>query len=300
MQTQCFDASVAKVSRSFLFVPADSERKLKKADECPADALIVDLEDSVAAARRPRAREMAREFMQGRENTWLRINALDTEDALADLRALMPAAPCGICLPKPRGVRDTIQLGKLLDVLEQENDIDAGSTAIMPVATERPEALFSLQDYAQGIPRLVALTWGAEDLSSALGASANKDRQGNWLAPYEVARSLVLFAAASAEVTAVDTVFTDFRDSQGLQRFVERARRDGFGGMLAIHPAQVDVINSTLTPSREEIERARSIVALFAASEDAGVVALDGEMIDRPHLVQARRTLQLVDKLESK
>ncbi|MBT8077243.1 MAG: CoA ester lyase [Gammaproteobacteria bacterium] len=299
MQTQCFDASVAQVSRSFLFVPADSERKLQKADACPADALIVDLEDSVAAARRPRAREMALDFMQGRENAWLRINPLDTEDALADLRAVMPAAPCGICLPKPRGARDSIQLGKLLDVLEQEHDIDAGRTAIMPVATERPEALFSLQDYARGIPRLVALTWGAEDLSTALGASANKDRQGSWLAPYEVARSLVLFAAASAEVTAVDTVFTDFRDSKGLQRFAERARRDGFGGMLAIHPAQIDVINSAMTPSREEIERARHIVALFAASDDAGVVALDGEMIDRPHLVQAQRILQIVDRLES-
>ena len=285
------------MNRSLLFVPADSERKLQKAGDSAADALIVDLEDSVAAARRPAGRKLAQEFLQDRQDCWVRINPLDTEDALADLRAVMPAKPAGICLPKPRSARDTEQLGKLLDVLEIENDIDAGTTTILPIVTERPEAMFSLAGYRESSARVAALSWGAEDLSAALGASANKDDDGRWLAPYELARSLCLYTAAAAGVAAVDTVYTDFRNLDGLRQFVERARRDGFGGMLAIHPDQIAVINESFTPSEDEISRAKRIVEAFAAQEDTGVLALDGEMIDMPHLRQAQRILQLADKV---
>jgi citrate lyase subunit beta/citryl-CoA lyase len=289
------------VNRSLLFVPGDNGRKLEKAAESAADAIIVDLEDSVAPAEKPRARSIAREFLSDHRDRgcWLRINPLDTEDALADLRALMPSAPAGIVLPKPRGAKDAVQLGKLLDVLEQEYDLPRGRTSILPIATERPEALFHLQEYAGATARLGGLTWGAEDLSAALGASGTRDESGNWLAPYQLARSLCLIAAAAAGVPAIDTVYTDYRDDAGLRAFASAARRDGFSGMLAIHPAQVSVINDAFRPSREEIGRARRIVELFAASPDAGTIGLDGVMLDRPHLVQARRILEVAERLKS-
>ena len=289
------------MNRSFLFVPGDNGGKLKKAAESAADAIIVDLEDSVAPAEKARARCIAREFLSDHRDRgcWLRINPLDTEDALADLRALMPSAPAGIVLPKPRGAKDAVQLGKLLDVLEQEYDLPQGRTAILPIATERPEALFHLQAYAGATARLGGLTWGAEDLSAALGASENRDESGNWLAPYQLARSLCLIAAAAAGVPAIDTVYTDYRDDAGLRAFASAARRDGFSGMLAIHPAQVAVINDAFRPSREEVGRARRIVELFAATPDAGTIGLDGVMLDRPHLVQARRILEMAERLKS-
>jgi len=288
------------IIRSFLFVPGDSGRKLLKAAESDADALIVDLEDAVAAREKPRARSIAREFVSehSERGCWVRINPFDTEDALADLRALMPSAPAGIVLPKPYGAKDAIQLGKLLDVLEQEYDVRQGSTGILPIATERPGALFHLHEYVRATDRLAGLTWGAEDLGAAVGASAIRDAEGNWLAPYELARSLCLFAAAAAAVPAVDTVFTDYRDDEGLRASAERARRDGFSGMLAIHPAQAAIINESFLPSREEVERARRIVDLFAATPDAGTVGLDGQMLDRPHLLQAQRILEVAERLK--
>jgi len=282
------------MSRSFLFVPADSERKLAKARDTGADALIIDLEDSVAASARPRAREIAREFLadKGGAELWVRINPLDTEDALQDLRAVMPTGPRGIILPKPISARDTNQLAKLLDVLELEGGHTPGQTSIIPIATERPAALFKMHEYADATARLLALSWGAEDLSSAVGASANRDESGNWLPPYELARSLCLFAASAAAVAAIDTVYTDYRDADGLATYAARARRDGFEGMLAIHPDQVAVINAAFAATAAEIERANRIVELFAANPDAGTLGLDGEMIDRPHLLQAQRILR--------
>ena len=288
------------MSRSFLFVPGDSERKLRKAAESNADALIIDLEDSVAESERPRARKTASEFVSshGERVLWVRISPLDTEDALADLRELMPAGPAGIVLPKPQGARDTIQLAKLLDAFEQESNLPQGQTSIMPIATEQPAALFHMHEYSGATPRLAGLTWGAEDLSAAVGATSNRDDDGNWLPPYELARSLCLIAASAANVAAVDTVFTDYKDAKGLARYAANARRDGFSGMLAIHPDQVDPINDAFQPSNEEIDRAKRIVELFADNPEAGTLGMDGEMIDRPHWVQAKRILAIAQQDE--
>jgi citrate lyase subunit beta/citryl-CoA lyase len=279
------------MNRSFLFVPADSERKLGKAAGCDADALILDLEDAVLPAARPAARELARDYLVGRDDVWVRINPLDSADARLDLEAVMPSAPTGIVLPKPRSAADAIALAERLDELENEHGIEPGRTRILPLSTERPEALLALGSYADATPRLAALSWGAEDLAAALGATANRAADGSWLPPYELARSLCLIAAAAAGVPAIDTVYTDFRDHEGLAAYAGRARRDGFGGMLAIHPAQIDIINQAFTPTAEEIERADRIVALFGENPGAGTLSMDGAMIDRPHLLQAERLL---------
>ncbi len=291
------DVEKAAVIRSFLFVPGDSERKLEKAAGVGADALIVDLEDAVTAAARPAARELARDYIEGKDKVWVRINPADSEDALYDLQAVMPSAPDGIVLPKPRSADDAMRLAMKLDELESENGIAAGATKILPLCTERPRALFSLDSYVGATPRLAGLSWGAEDLSAALGAKANRDAAGNWLPPYELARSLCLVAAAAAEVPAFDTVFTDFRDADGLARYASNAARDGFAGMLAIHPDQVETINQAFSPTAGEIERAKRIVAMFEDNPGAGALGLDGEMIDRPHLVQARRIIALATEL---
>ena len=286
--------------RSFLFVPGDSERKLEKATGAGADALIVDLEDSVTDESRPRARELAREFADGKSGVWVRINPVDSDDALADLEAVMPGQPDGIVVPKARSADDAMRVAMKLDELEDRNGLDAGRTRLLPLCTERPRALFSLDSYVGATPRLAGLTWGAEDLSAALGARANRDESGNWLPPYELARSLCLVAAAAAEVPAFDTVYTDFRDADGLARYATNAARDGFVGMLAIHPAQVETINTAFSPRAEDIERAERIVALFEANPGAGALGLDGEMIDRPHLLQARRILAMAAQLKTR
>ena len=284
--------------RSFLFVPGDSERKLEKAASTGADALILDLEDSVTPEARPTARELARKHAGA--GVWVRINPLDTEDADADLEAVIPAGPDGIVLPKPCNAGDAIELGYRLDELEAANGLEPGRTRILPICTERPEALFSLGGYAGATDRLYGLTWGAEDLSAAVGATQNRDEAGDWLPPYALARSLCLFAAAAAGVAAIDTVYTDFRNAEGLAKYASAARRDGFSGMLAIHPAQVAAINDAFLPSEAEIERAEKIVALFAANPDAGALGLDGEMIDRPHLRQAESIIALVAAIRDK
>lgn len=286
------------MTRSFLFVPADSERKMEKARSAGADALILDLEDAVAPERRDAARTLAQQYLAGKDDVWVRINPVDGSDAAEDLDAVMPSAPAGIVLPKPRSADDALALAAMLDTLEERHGIDAGSTRILALCTERPGALFVLEGFATATPRLAALSWGSEDLAAALGASRNRDTDGNWLPVYELARSLCLIAAAAAGVAAVDTVFTDFRDLDGLATYAANARRDGFSGMLAIHPAQVAVINHAFAPAAEEIAKARRIVAAFAAHPGAGALGLEGEMLDRPHLVQAQRTLALAEKLE--
>ncbi len=280
------------MSRSFLFVPGDAERKLEKARDTGADALILDLEDAVAPDAKPAARALAKEYLPGKDNVWVRINPVDGPDWEADLEAVMPSAPAGIVLPKPRHARDAVKLSEHMDVLENHHGIERGSTRIIAICTEDPEALFTLHSYIGTVPRLAGLSWGAEDLAAAVGASANRSTKGEWLPPYEMARSMCLFAAAAAEVAAIDTVYTDFRDHEGLLRYAANARRDGFSGMLAIHPAQVDAINAAFEPTTAEIEHARRIVELFEQNPGAGTVGLDGRMIDRPHLVQAQRILQ--------
>jgi citrate lyase subunit beta/citryl-CoA lyase len=279
--------------RSFLFVPADSEHKMQKAASVGADALILDLEDSVAADARPDARVMAREYLEGKDNIWVRINPIDTDDAKADLAGVMPSAPAGIVLPKPRSAAAAIELDEILTEQESIHGIDVGKTQILPLCTEHPEALFTLNSYIGATPRLLGLSWGAEDLSAAVGASTNRDEAGNWLPTYEMARSFCLLAAAAAEVAAFDTVFTDFKNDEGLRRYASNARRDGFSGMLAIHPAQVDSINAAFVPTAEELQHAARIVDLFEANPGAGTIGMDGKMIDRPHLVQAKRLLEM-------
>jgi citrate lyase subunit beta/citryl-CoA lyase len=282
------------MSRSYLFVPADSGRKLDKAGEAGADALIIDLEDAVAPAAKADARQMAAEYLQGKDNVWVRVNPVDTAEFEADLEAVVPAEPAGIVLPKPRHARDAVRLSEHMDVIENHHNISRGQARIIVLCTEHPEALFTLHSYIGAVPRLAGMSWGAEDLSAAVGATANRGADGNWLPQFELARSLCLFAAAAAEVAAIDTVYTDFRDSAGLSRYASNARRDGFTGMLAIHPAQIETINAAFEPTPEEIERARRIVEKFEENPGAGTVGLDGMMIDRPHLVQAKRLLAQV------
>ena len=287
------------MSRSFLFVPGDSEKKLRKAGESDADALIIDLEDSVAASARPEARKRVVEFLSEpvHPDCWVRINPLGSEDAEKDLRAVVGAAPLGIVLPKCSGGEDILSLDKTLDALEQDSGDRKGVTRILPIVTETPAALFRMPEYCGVSPRLAGLTWGAEDLSAALGASANRDASGGWLPPYQLARSLCLLAASAASVAAVDTVYTDFRDTRGLAEYADRARRDGFSGMLAVHPAQISAINDAFMPTAEEIERAKRIVALFAENTGVGVMQLDGEMVDRPHLLRAQRVLEVAGRI---
>ena len=306
MQALRTDAPEAAVTRSYLFVPGDSERKLAKAADSEADALIIDLEDSVEASRRPQARQLAADYLAARADgaardraIWVRINPLDSPDAQADLQAVMPAGPHGVVVPKPRRAAEVVELAATLDRVEREQGHAAGSTLLLPIVTERPAALFHLHEYANSTARLAGLTWGAEDLGAAVGAAAVRDRDGDWLPPYALARSLCLFAAAAAGVSAVDTVFTDFRDDKGLERYAAAARRDGFSGMLAIHPAQVAVINAAFEPSAEEVERAQRIVDLFAANPGAGTVGMDGEMLDRPHWLRAKKVLEIAGRFPS-
>lgn len=284
--------------RSLLFVPGDSEKKLAKSEGIPADALVLDLEDSVADENKAQARGLVRELLESRADgrrsqLWVRINPVVHPGAGADLAAIMPARPDGIVLPKTRSPDDVELLGQRLGVYEAEHDFKVGSTRILPVATETPEAVFSLGEYRRCGKRLAALTWGAEDLAAAIGASGNRDADGRWTTPFQVVRSLCLFAAHAAGVEAVDTIHADFRDEQGLERACAEARRDGFSGKLAIHPAQVEVINRAFTPDAEEIAHARRVVELFEANPGAGTLALDGVMLDVPHLKQARRILAL-------
>lgn len=283
--------------RSLLFVPGDSPRKMEKGLGSGADALIIDLEDSVAASAKPTAREMTAEFLRAtvgqasRPRLIVRVNALDTGLTDADLDGVMAARPDCIILPKTVGGPDVQHLGAKLAVREAEFGLADGATAILALTTENAASLFALGTLAGSSARLSGITWGAEDLSADLGAEANRDEAGEFTSPYMLARSLALFAAGAAAVDAIDTVFTNFRDEAALARECRAARRDGFVAKLAIHPGQVPVINEVFTPPADAVSRARAIVAAFAASPGAGVVGIDGEMIDQPHLKRANRIL---------
>ncbi|MEN2977765.1 CoA ester lyase (plasmid) [Tistrella bauzanensis] len=283
--------------RSWLFVPADSERKLARSDDSAADALILDLEDAVAPGRKAVARDLLRDFLTARPRAgrhrqlWVRINPLD-DAALADLTAVMAGAPDGVVVPKVNGPADVVRLSHWLDAFEAAAGLPAGSTPILPVATETPAAPFALGDYArQPLPRLAGLTWGAEDLSTALGASTNLDPAGGWAFTYRMARSATLLAARAAGVMAIETLYTDFRDPDGLLASCRAAAAEGFDGRIAIHPSQVPVINAGFAPTDDAVDHARRIVEAFAVSPGLGTVGLDGRMLDIPHLRQAERVL---------
>jgi citrate lyase subunit beta/citryl-CoA lyase len=281
--------------RSFLFVPADSERKLARGLESGADALILDLEDSVAAANRPIARKLAREFLDAhgpeRIKRYVRVNPLASGLALDDLAATVAGRPDGILLPKcvPEDVRT---LDHYLAAFEAAAGNPVGDIRIVAIATETPAAVFALSDYAGASPRLEAITWGAEDLSACIGGN-NRTIDGVYDGPYQLARSLCLLAASAAGVQALDTIYTDFRDEEGHRAECVAARRSGFSGKMAIHPAQLAAINEVFSTSAEERDWAERVIAAFAANPGAGTLALDGKMIDKPHLVLARRLLGL-------
>lgn len=283
--------------RSWLFAPGDSEKKMGKAIAGAADIALLDLEDSVAPENKAAARAMVAEQIAGAANRarlWVRVNPLTTPDCIADLAAVIPARPGGVFLPKAEGAADVTQLHHYLTALEAANGIPQGRTLIAALVTETAAAMFRTGDYAGDYPgkaRLVAMSWGAEDLSSALGAREQRGPDGAYAHTYEMARSLCLLGAAAAGVAAIETVQPEFRDLEALEARARGVRAQGFRGMLAIHPAQVDPINAAFTPSEAELAHARAVVQAFAEHPGAGVVAMDGAMLDRPHLALAQRLL---------
>lgn len=283
--------------RSWLFAPGDSERKMAKAADGEADIVLLDLEDSVLPEAKPAAREAVAAFLASRADRgrlWVRVNPLSSGETPADLEAIMAAAPGGLFLPKAEGRADLMTLDAMLTALEQRHGLAPGSTQVAALVTETPRAMFLCGDYAgdyAGSQRLVAMSWGAEDLSSALGASVQHRADGDYMPTYELARSLCLLGAVAAGVTPVETVMPDFRDLDGLRERALMVRSQGYRGMLAIHPAQVAVINAAFTPSEHEIEHARAVVRAFAENPGKGTVAINGAMVDIPHLKLARSLL---------
>ena len=287
-----------KPIRSFLFVPGDSEKKLAKVKQSTADAVILDLEDAVSGSRKGVARELVAEFVRFHEVTarspqlWVRVNPLDSGLALADIAAVVPSSPAGLVIPKTDGPADVVRIHHYLEAFESAHGIAEGTIQVLPVATETAIAPFRLGDFAAaGLSRLYGLTWGAEDLSAALGAATNLAPDGEWANTYQLVRSLTLMGARAAGVEAVETLYVDIRDEEGLANTSRQARAEGFSGRIAIHPSQVDTINAAFTPTAAEVEYATRVVEAFAA--DVGTVALDGRMLDLPHLKQAQRVLAL-------
>lgn len=274
--------------RSLLFVPGDRPDRMEKALGAGADALILDLEDAVAPQNKQVARHEVAHFLNQHNGAriFVRVNPLDSEENVKDLNAILPSHPDGIVLPKAEGGTSAAELAKRLS--ERGN----ATAQILAIATETPAAVFQLGTYG-GTKRLIGLTWGAEDLPAAVGAATSREEDGSYTPPYELARSLCLFGAAAAGVLPIETVYPAFKDLEGLAAYAARARRDGFLGMMAIHPAQVPVINDAFTPSEAELAHARAVIAAFEANPGIGAMSLDGKMIDRPHLIQAQRLLSL-------
>ena len=282
---------------SFLFVPADGGAKLDKALASGAHAVIVDLEDSITAERKDTARAATLAFLKKvgpqkqRPRLLVRINGLDTGMTDADLDAIVAGKPDAVVFPKVEGGASVVHLDAKLTAREAIAGLPEGHIRILAQAVESAAGLFAAGSYRNASPRLIALTWGPEDLSAELAAETNRDDRGELTEPYRLARSVCLYAAAAARLPAIETVYVDFRNSEGLRRDTETARRDGFAGRLAIHPAQVAVINDVFAPSAAQIERAKAVVAAFAAQPGAGAVGIDGKMYDRPHLVRAQALL---------
>jgi citrate lyase subunit beta/citryl-CoA lyase len=296
-------AQEERLMRSLLFVPGDSPKKLEKGMNSGADVLLIDLEDSVALDSKDEARRITAAFLseQGKDTDrprlFVRVNGLTTGLIDADLDGVMRSAPDGIVLPKAVGGADVAHLGAKLAVREAEFGLADGATRILAIATETATGVFALGTFAGASHRLMGLTWGGEDLSADLGAETNRGEDGAYTDPYRLARSLTLLGAAAAGVDAIDSVFTNFRDEAGLGAECRAARRDGFVAKMAIHPAQVPVINEAFTPSPEAIERAQAVIEAFKANPGAGVVGVDGEMLDRPHLLRAERLLRRAGRL---
>lgn len=286
-------------ARSWLFAPGDSERKMEKAAASNADAVILDLEDAVTEAEKPKARDMVSAFLvanaQHREKLWVRVNPIQGPHLLADLVAVMHARPAGIMFPKPRGRDDAIVLDHYLTAFEAAAGAALGETPVMILATEEPASMLAIGSYA-GVPRVAAMSWGAEDLATALGASDNKGEFSGYDFTYELARSLCLVGAAAAGVPAIETIHGDFKDEAGLRKRAANVRRQGFRGMMAIHPAQIDPINEAFSPSAEEIAAAQEIVDVFAANPGIGTIGHKGQMLDRPHLARAQALLEMARK----
>ncbi|WP_150696704.1 HpcH/HpaI aldolase/citrate lyase family protein [Pandoraea terrae] len=295
---------VAAPLRSLLFVPGDNERKLHKSLSSGADALILDLEDSVAPSRTALARTMVLDYLRNRpdrrrKKLWVRINPLSTPQAMLDL-AVVSGAPDGILLPKVDGPADISRLSHCLDALEARDGLPPGAIGIMPVATETARSLFALGTYSGCSTRLRGLTWGAEDLAAALGASANRLEGGQYDSVYALAKALCLAGATAANVQPVDTIWADYRDGEGLRNEAALSRRAGFTGKIAIHPDQVDIINETFSPTKAEVDWATRVVDLFTANPGLGTIGLDGKMLDMPHLKQAQRILHTAAIIESR
>jgi citrate lyase subunit beta/citryl-CoA lyase len=286
--------------RSFLFIPGDSPRKLEKGIGSGADALLLDLEDSISPQRKAQARDITLAFLKeaapvkARPRLYVRINGFATGLTDADLDAVIAGHPDGILLPKAEGGAAVTHCDAKITAREAIHGLPDGALDIIAIATETAQAIFLAGSYGGSSKRLTGLTWGAEDLSVELGAEANRDRDGHFLAPYQLARSLCLAGAAAAQVQAIDTVYIDFRNDAGLRRECEEARRDGFTGKMLIHPAQVAICNEVFTPKPEAIERAKAVVAAFAADPGAGTIGIGGVMYDRPHLERARQLLARV------
>jgi citrate lyase subunit beta/citryl-CoA lyase len=283
--------------RSLLFIPGDDEKKLGKGLGSGADALIVDLEDSVSAARKGAARQIAARYiattraLERRPLLYVRINALDTPLWEDDLAGVMGARPDGILLPKARSGEDVHKLSIALHHAEEHAAAPTGATRIIAIATEVAISLLKLDTYVDASARLQGLTWGAEDLAATVGAQANREPDGSWTSPYQLARNLCLFTAVAANVQPIDTVFVNFADEQGFRREAHMAARDGFTGKMAIHPNQVAAINDIFTPKPEAVALAQEIVQAFADNPDAGVLAIHGQMVDRAHVKGAERIL---------
>lgn len=283
--------------RSLLFVPADGGAKLDKAMASGADAVIIDLEDSIAPERKAQARAAALEFLKSaaakpaRPRLLVRINGFETGMTDADLDIIVAGKPDAVVFPKAEGGVSAVALDAKLTAREAMAGLPEGSIKILAQAVESAAGLFAAGSYRDASARLIGLTWGPEDISAELGAESNRDDNGILTEPYRLARNICLYGAAAAKLPAIETVYVDFRNTEGLRRDTQEARRDGFTGRLAIHPAQVPVINEVFTPSPVQIEKAKAVIAAFAAQPGAGAVGIDGKMYDRPHLVRAQRLL---------
>jgi len=279
--------------RSWLFAPGDSEKKMGKAIASDADIALLDLEDSVTPENKAVARDMVAKALneaEDRSGVWVRINPLSGDWTEDDLDVIVPAAPGGVFLPKAEGGHDVEMLDAMLTAREEANGLAIGSIKVAALVTETAAAMFTTGTY-DGAPRLVAMSWGAEDLSSELGASEQRGPDGEYTHVYEMARSLCLLGAVKAGVAPIETVQPEFRDLEALERRARSVRAQGFRGMLAIHPAQIAPINAAFTPSAEEIAHARAVVQIFADNPGVGTIAIDGNMLDRPHLALAERLL---------